>query len=175
MVLKLTFFLWALGLLSTSLAVAQQNSGATTAAVAPGDSIQRSPPITASADPATDDFTPMLGIIAMLALSVALVGVGVGIALAVLALAIIAVLFGIGLTTSAVMVGLWRRSWAAGLRTLLWLLATSGGIVIGAAFSAGINAIVHLWLAGRWNGGFYVVAFGRASSIHLAASVGAAS
>lgn len=80
----------------------------------------------------SDDFAPGLFMIALAALCIALFLVGVGIAAAAVVAASLAALAGLGIVSSAVLIGLVRRRFSSGLRAFHYqicaLLAVPAGI-----------------------------------------------
>jgi hypothetical protein len=79
-----------------------------------------------------DDFSPMLAVFALIAILIALFLIGVGIFVAAAVAASLAVLAGLGIVSSAVLVGLVKRRFTSGLRALHYqvfaLLAVPAGI-----------------------------------------------
>lgn len=87
-----------------------------------------------------DDFTPMLGIVAIIAICLVFVLIGIGIVIALLIAAAVSLLIALGITSSAVLIGLLRRRFSSGLRALHYQIFAF------AAMPAGIGI---LWL-GNW-------------------------
>jgi len=87
----------------------------------------------APVDP-SDDFSPMMLAFSLLALLVLIVLVGIGIVLAALAAAMVAVLFSLGILSSAALVGLVRGRWSSVVRMILYqglaVMGIPGGIGI---------------------------------------------
>jgi hypothetical protein len=64
----------------------------------------------------TDDFSPGLGLFALVAVMVVLILVGVGVAIAGLILASMAVIVSLGIVSSSALLAIYRRRFASGLR-----------------------------------------------------------
>ncbi len=88
----------------------------------------------------SDDFSPGFFMFALAAICVALILVGIGIAVAVVVAASVAALAGLGVVSSAVLIGLVRRRLSSGLRAFHYQICAL------LAIPAGIGA---LWL-GNW-------------------------
>lgn len=80
----------------------------------------------------SDDFSPMLAVFALVAILIALFLIGVGIFVAAVVAASLAVLAGLGIVSSAVLVGMVKRRFSSGLRVFHYqifaLLSVPAGI-----------------------------------------------
>jgi hypothetical protein len=91
------------------------------------------------------DFSPGLFFFAMIGLGFILISTVTGIALTVLGLVIIFGLVSFGILSTSIIVGLNKKSFATGFKTLVVLTSTFGGLII---FSGGfwiLNKIAHWW------------------------------
>ncbi|MBL0340154.1 MAG: hypothetical protein IPP71_04065 [Bacteroidetes bacterium] len=92
-----------------------------------------------------DDFAPGLFFIALLGLVFMVVGIGFSIALTFLIILLIAGLASMGVLTTAIFIGIHKKSLTAGFRTFVILGSTFGGVFLGGASFWLYNTITHWW------------------------------
>jgi hypothetical protein len=133
-----TFFL-----LTTNLVVAQNNDSTNI----PTKTTQSDTTHANTTDPyeGSDDFSPGLAFFTLIGVGFIVVCVGVGIALTVLGLLIIFGLISFGILSASVLIGLNRKSLAAGFKTfLVSSSAVCGLLLCGFTFWI-LNKILHWW------------------------------
>lgn len=103
--------------------------------------------ITSQANQYNDDFdgAPGLGIFVLLTFIFILICVGIGIVLAILLLLLIFGLIGAGILSVSVLVGLNKKSFSKGFKTLLISSSTIGGFLLGTSGFWLLNKITHWW------------------------------
>lgn len=92
-----------------------------------------------------NDFSPGLFFIALLGIAFMVIGLGCGIAITFLAVLFIGGLVATGVLTTAILVGLYKKSLTAGFRMFLLLGSTCVGAFLGAACFWLYNNITHWW------------------------------
>ena len=112
------------------------------------------------------DGAPGLGIFVVLTFMFILISVGIGIVLSILILLIIFGLIGAGILSISVLVGLNKKSFSKGFKTLLISTSTIGGLLLGISGFWLLNKITHWWtfpnslLIGSFSGLFSGFLFG---------------
>jgi len=100
-----------------------------------------------SPSPSTeDDFTPFMLTLVLVAVGVLIGSILVGAVAALLVLTFLFVLLSAGVLSTSIVVGLYKRSIAAGFKTLLGLVCGAGGIIIGAIAFWLLNHFFHIHL-----------------------------
>ena len=87
-----------------------------------------------------DDFNPGLGLFALFAIGVLMLGIGAGGALAVLGAALVAGLLAVGAVSGATLIGLHQKSVAAGFKAFFLIASVLGGV---------LSCATLLWFANR--------------------------
>jgi hypothetical protein len=87
-----------------------------------------------------EDFSPMLGMFALVAICIMIALIGAGIVVGAIVAASMALLVALGITSSAVLIGIFRKRFSAGLRAFHYQFCAF------AAIPAGVGA---LWLGNR--------------------------
>lgn len=93
-----------------------------------------------------DDFTPFMLVLVLVAVGVLIGSILIGSVAALLILTFLFVLISAGIVSTSIVVGLYRRSLAAGFKTLLGLVCGAGGVIIGAIAFWLINHFFHIHL-----------------------------
>ena len=104
----------------------------------------------ATTDPyeGTDDFSPGMAFIVVIAAVFVLACVGAGIALTVIGLLLLFALISFGILSASVLVGLNKKSFALGFKTFLISSSTVGGFILFALAFWGLNEVMHWWTDG---------------------------
>lgn len=91
----------------------------------------------------TDDFSPMVFVVALIGFGLILASIGAGIALTVLGLFIILGLVSLGVLSTSIIVGLNKKSFAKGFKTFVVLSSTVFGLLMCGAGFFFLNTIFH--------------------------------
>jgi len=87
----------------------------------------------------SDDFSPMLFMIAMMALAIFIILIGVGIVIAVIAAGFCLILISLGILSTAALTGILRRKFSSGLRALHYQVCAAAALPAGVAGFWGIS------------------------------------
>lgn len=98
-----------------------------------------------SSDELENGSSPGLFFMAMFGFGIMFLGVGCGITLTFIVVLVISVLVSIGVLSAAVLVGLNKKSYTAGFKTLVVLGSAVGGIFLGSAGFWVLNKIMKWW------------------------------